>query len=56
MQLGRLLASHMKQEKLTLRQFSQQVGVDDTTLWRVMNGKDETCKQWPTILRWVFGK
>ena len=56
MKLGQLLAAHMEKEKLTLRQFSKEIGVDQATLWRLMNGRNETCKNWPTILRWVFGK
>lgn len=46
----------MEKEKLTLREFSKEVGVDHTTLWRLMNNQGEKCKQWPAILRWVFGK
>jgi len=56
MKLGQLLAAHMEKEKLTLRQFAKEIGVDHTTLWRVMKGHGETTKQWPAILRWVFGK
>ena len=56
MKLGQLLAAYQEKHNLTLREFSKQVGVDHTTLWRVMKGRNETSKQWPEILRWVFGK
>ena len=58
MKLGQLLAAYQEREKLTLREFSKQVGVDHTTLWRLMREDDhgENSKQWPQILRWVFGK
>lgn len=58
MKLGELLAYYQKEKKLTLRQFAKEVGVDHTTLWRVMKSRDngENTKQWPTILRWLFGK
>lgn len=58
MKLGQLLAAYQEKHKLTLKEFSKEVGVDHTTLWRVMKNRDngETAKQWPAILRWVFGK
>ena len=54
--LGKLISAYRKQQGMSLRQFSRQTGIDYTTLWRLENGDGETCKQWPAILRWVFGK
>jgi len=58
MKLGQLLAAYQRQHKLTLHQFAREIGVDQMALWRLMRSRDkgETCKQWPAILRWVFGK
>jgi transcriptional regulator with XRE-family HTH domain len=56
MNLGKLMEAYRKQEKLTLRAFAKQTGIDHVTLWRLEQGRHETCKQWPAILRWVFGK
>ncbi len=56
MKLGELLASYRRDHKLTLDQLSEETGVNRLALWRVEQGKFASFKQWPAILRWVFGK
>lgn len=56
MNLGKLMHAYRMQHNLTTRQFAKQIGIDHVALWRLENGRNETCKQWPAILRWVFGK
>jgi transcriptional regulator with XRE-family HTH domain len=56
MHLGPMLTAYRKDRKLSLRKFAKMVGVDINTIWRIENGQYETCKQWPTVLRWVFEK
>ena len=54
--LGKLIAGYRKANGLTLKQLSEQSGVSLMALWRIEQGRHDTSKQWPAILRWVFGK
>lgn len=56
MKLGQLLAAWREKEGLTIDELAKQIGVGRLVLWRLEQGKYEHCKQWPAILRWVFGK
>jgi transcriptional regulator with XRE-family HTH domain len=56
MKLGQLLAAYRKANGLTLDELARETGVNRVALWRLEQGKFECFKQWPAILRWVFGK
>jgi len=56
MNIGKVLAGYRRDEKLSLREFSAQTGIDRTTLWRIEQGREHTCKQWPKLILWLFTK
>jgi len=56
MMLGKIIAGYRKSEGLTLKQLAEKSGVNYMALWRLEQGRFNSCKQWPAILRWVFGK
>lgn len=54
MNLGKVLAGYRRDAKLSLREMAQQTGIDRTTLWRLEQGREKTCKQWPSVIRWLL--
>lgn len=56
MMLGKLIAAYRKANGLTLAELEAESGVNRMALWRLEQGRFKSCKQWPAILRWVFGK
>jgi transcriptional regulator with XRE-family HTH domain len=56
MKLGELIAAYRRDRKLTLDELARECGVKRMSLWRLEQGKLAQFKQWPQILRWVFGR
>lgn len=55
MNIGRVLDAYRKENKLTLRQLSAEIGIDHPGLHRMMAGMPCDLKNSMKLISWLFG-